>query len=161
MINYVVELLITIILAVFLSWCVMTFRLCLCVSYDLHFLSVARSLIHTHSISSISIFPFNISVVSSVSRSTLNRPTHTTHDSSPSRALIYMKFYSLCMHTRAALLLRDHPRRAFAVVKFTSLFATAISYVRESRGTTTRRVHVALFVHSLQPILRLTSSWEM
>lgn len=129
MINYVVELLITIILAVFLSWCVMTFRLCLCVSYDLHFFSVARSLIHTHSISSISIFP----LISQSSRSTLNRPTHTTHDSSPSRALIYMKFYSLCMHTRAALLLRDHPRRAFAVVKFTSLFATAISYMRESR----------------------------
>lgn len=94
----------------------------------------SRSIPHSHTLYLIHFnFPVNISVVSSVSRSTLNRPTHTTHDSFPSRALIYMKFYSLCMHTRAALLLRDHPRRAFAVVKFTSLFATAISYMRESR----------------------------
>lgn len=105
MINYVVELLITI-LAVFLSWCVMTYRLCLstCLIRS-PFLSNSPPLIHI-----LSTHPFRFSPSR---HSTLSRSAHTTNAySSPSRALIYEVLFATHVACARRCPFRDCPQGA-------------------------------------------------
>lgn len=61
---------------------------------------------------------------------------HTRHDAySPSRALIYTKFYSLCIYIRAVLLVHGS-QGAFAVVKFHFLQLRSTMYATQSSNTT-------------------------
>lgn len=141
MINYVVELLITI-LAVFLSWCVMTFRLCLSMclirSPFLSQLSIPHSHSHlTH--------PFRF-FLNSIFHSTFIRSTHTTNAcSSPSRVLIYMKFsirYARTCAQRCYFAIVHKDSRSQNVFLFSSCD-------RDKLCTRANAAQVMLFVHSL------------